>query len=138
MHDLVTYHEKKNFANEEDNRDGNNTNRSWNVGHEGPTKDPKINQIRQSLQKSMMATLLLSSGVPMVTMGDEVGRTQHGSNNAFTVPVDLNWDNWNKEIAWHGGWTLDWNPAGDKKDLQDAFIELMRIRKTYQIGRAHV
>ncbi len=131
MNDLVTYHEKKNEANGEDNRDGNNTNRSWNVGVEGSTKDPKINQIRQSLQKSMMATLLLSSGVPMVTMGDEVGRTQHGSNNAFTLPIELNNENWNKEIAWHGGWTLDWNPAGDKKDLQDAFIELIRIRKTY-------
>jgi glycogen operon protein len=64
-------------------------------------------------------------------MGDEVGRTQYGSNNAFTVPIDLNRDNWDKEIAWFGGWTLDWNPTGDKKDLQDAFIELIRIRKTY-------
>jgi glycogen operon protein len=131
MNDLVTYHDKKNEANGEDNRDGNNTNRSWNVGVEGPTKDSKINQIRQSLQKSMMATLLLSSGVPMVTMGDEVGRTQHGSNNAFTLPIELSNENWNKEIAWHGGWTLDWNPNGSKKDLQDAFIELIRIRKTY-------
>ena len=131
MNDLVTYHEKKNEANGEDNRDGNNTNRSWNVGHEGPSNDPKINEIRQSLQKSMMATLLLSSGVPMITMGDEVGRTQHGSNNAFTLPIELNRENWNQEIAWHGGWTLDWNPTGEKKDLQDAFTELMRIRKTY-------
>ena len=87
MHDLVTYHDKKNQANGEDNRDGNNTNRSWNVGVEGPTSDQKVNQIRESLQKSMMATLLLSSGVPMVTMGDEVGRTQYGSNNAFTLSV---------------------------------------------------
>ena len=131
MNDLVTYHEKKNEANGEDNRDGANTNRSWNVGTEGPTEDKKINQIRQSLQKSMMATLLLSSGVPMVTMGDEVGRTQHGSNNAFTLPINLNRENWNKEVAWFGGWTLDWNPTGNKKDLQDAFIELIRIRKTY-------
>ena len=131
MNDLVTYHEKKNEANGEENRDGANTNRSWNVGTEGPTQDQKINQIRQSLQKSMMATLLLSSGVPMVTMGDEVGRTQHGSNNAFTLPIDLNHENWDKEVAWFGGWTLDWNPTGNKKDLQDAFIELIRIRKTY-------
>ena len=131
MNDLVTYHEKKNEANGEENRDGANTNRSWNVGTEGPTQDQKINQIRQSLQKSMMATLLLSSGVPMVTMGDEVGRTQHGSNNAFTLPIDLHRENWDKEVAWFGGWTLDWNPTGNKKDLQDAFIELIRIRKTY-------
>ena len=131
LNDLVTYHEKKNEANGEENRDGANTNRSWNVGTEGPTQDQKINQIRQSLQKSMMATLLLSSGVPMVTMGDEVGRTQHGSNNAFTLPIDLHRENWDKEVAWFGGWTLDWNPTGNKKDLQDAFIELIRIRKTY-------
>ena len=131
MNDLVTYHEKKNEANGEDNRDGANTNRSWNVGIEGHTEDLKVNQIRQSLQKSMMATLLLSSGVPMVTMGDEVGRTQHGSNNAFTLPIELNRENWDKEVAWLGGWSLDWNPTGNKKDLQDAFIELMRIRRTY-------
>ena len=131
MNDLVNYHQKNNLANGEDNRDGNNTNRSWNVGVEGPTEDPKINQIRQSLQKSMLATLLLSSGVPMVTMGDEVGRTQHGSNNAFTLPIDLNQNNWNQENAWFGGWALDWNPTDDKKDLQDAFTELIRIRKTY-------
>ena len=131
MNDLVTYHEKRNYPNSEDNRDGASTNRSWNVGHEGPTKDPKINQIRQSLHKSMMATLLLSSGVPMITMGDEIGRTQHGSNNAFTLPVDLNHSNWKSRDSWHGGWALDWNPTDDKKDLQDAFIELIRIRQTY-------
>jgi glycogen operon protein len=78
-----------------------------------------------------MATLLLSSGVPMVTMGDEVGRTQYGSNNAFTLPIDLNRQNWNLKDSWNGGWALDWTPANEKLDLQNAFIELIRIRQTY-------
>ncbi len=79
----------------------------------------------------MMATLLLSSGVPMVTMGDEVGRTQYGSNNAFTLPIDMNRENWNHESAWLGGWALDWQPDSKNQDLLNAFIELNRIRKTY-------
>lgn len=135
LNDLVTYQEKRNEANGEDNRDGNNTNRSWNVGVEGATDDLAIRQIRRSLQKSLLATLLLSSGVPMITMGDEVGRTQHGSNNAFTLPIDLNQDNWNQAAAWFGGWALNWNPDEDSRDLQSAFIELNRIRKTYLSDR---
>ncbi|MGI9198838.1 MAG: glycogen debranching protein GlgX [Candidatus Nanopelagicaceae bacterium] len=135
LNDLVTYQDKRNEANGEDNRDGNNTNRSWNVGIEGPTDDLAIRQIRRSLQKSLLATLLLSSGVPMITMGDEIGRTQHGSNNAFTLPIDLNKYNWNQEVAWYGGWALNWNPDEDSRDLQSAFIELNRIRKTYLSDR---
>jgi isoamylase len=135
LNDLVTYQEKRNEANGEDNRDGNNTNRSWNVGIEGATDDLAIRQIRRSLQKSLLATLLLSSGVPMITMGDEVGRTQHGSNNAFTLPIDLNIVNWNQAAAWFGGWALNWNPDEDSRDLQSAFIELNRIRKTYLSDR---
>lgn len=131
LNDLVTYQDKRNQPNGEENRDGNNSNRSWNVGHEGPTDDSKLNQIRHSLQKSMMATLLLSSGVPMVTMGDEVGRTQYGSNNAFTLPIDMNRENWNHETSWLGGWALDWQPDSKNQDLLNAFIELNRIRKTY-------
>jgi glycogen operon protein len=131
LNDLVSYQEKRNQANGEENRDGNNSNRSWNVGVEGPTDDPKINQVRTSLQKSILATLLLSSGVPMITMGDEVGRTQHGSNNAFTLPIDLNFESWDSAEAWFGGWALDWSPNETQSDLKSAFIELNRIRKTY-------
>ena len=131
LKDLVTYQEKQNLANGEENRDGNNSNRSWNVGVEGTTADESINQIRQSLQKAMMATLLLSSGVPMVNMGDENGRTQHGSNNAFTLPIDLNHENADSEDSWHGGWALNWNLDEKNQDLQNAFIELIKIRKTY-------
>jgi glycogen operon protein len=131
LNDLVSFQEKRNQANGEENRDGNNSNRSWNVGVEGPTDDPKINQIRSSLQKSILATLLLSSGVPMITMGDEVGRTQHGSNNAFTLPIDLDFENWDSAEAWFGGWALDWSPNEAQSDLKSALIELNRIRKTY-------
>ena len=131
LNDLVTYQEKRNLANGEENRDGNNTNRSWNLGVEGPTSDEEINRKRKSLQKAMMATLLLSSGVPMVTMGDENGRTQFGSNNAFSLPIDLSNENSSDENAWHGGWALNWDLDSNGKDLQDAFIELVRIRQTY-------
>ncbi len=131
LNDLVSFQEKRNEANGEENRDGHNANRSWNVGIEGPTESVTINQIRASLQKSILATLLLSSGVPMITMGDEVGRTQHGSNNAFTLPVELDFSNWNSSEAWFGGWALDWSPDESRLDLKNAFIELIRIRKTY-------
>mgnify|MGYP003343353869 FL=1 len=131
LNDLVTYQEKQNLANGEENRDGNNTNRSWNLGCEGPTSDEDINRKRKSLQKALMATLLLSSGVPMVTMGDENGRTQFGSNNAFTLPIDLSHENFSDENAWHGGWALNWEPDSEGQDLQHAFTELIRIRQTY-------
>ena len=131
LNDLVSYQEKRNLPNGEENRDGANTNRSWNVGVEGESDDLRIQQIRKSLQKSMLATLLLSSGVPMITMGDEVGRTQYGSNNAFTLPIDMNQSNWNSEESWRGGWALDWQPADQNLDLQNAFIELVKIRQNY-------
>ena len=86
--DLVRYNSKHNEVNLEENRDGSDNNRSWNVGVEGETSDESINKIRHKLQKSMLASLILSTGVPMITMGDEVGRTQFGSNNAYSLPTD--------------------------------------------------
>ena len=89
LNDLVSYSGKNNFANQEDNHDGSNENRSWNSGVEGVTDDPHVLAKRQSLKKSILATLLLSSGVPMITMGDEVSRSQNGSNNAYSMPRDM-------------------------------------------------
>ena len=83
LRDLVSYNEKHNEANGEDNRDGTDDNRSWNCGVEGPTDDPAINALRARQQRNFLATLLLSQGVPMLLGGDEIGRTQHGNNNAW-------------------------------------------------------
>uniref|UniRef100_UPI00404A2C35 glycogen debranching protein GlgX n=1 Tax=Candidatus Planktophila sp. TaxID=2175601 RepID=UPI00404A2C35 len=85
LRDLVSYNEKHNELNRENNRDGHSSNKSWNVGVEGETVDLGIKHIRQSLKKSMAATLLLSAGVPMINMGDEVNRTQNGCNNGYSV-----------------------------------------------------
>src|ERR1700727_312658 len=81
--DLVSYNEKHNEANGEDNRDGNNNNRSWNCGVEGPTDDPDIEALRAQQKRNLLATLLLSQGVPMLCAGDEIGRTQMGNHKAY-------------------------------------------------------
>ncbi|MSW40020.1 MAG: glycogen debranching protein GlgX, partial [Actinobacteria bacterium] len=87
--DLVMYSEKRNQPNQEGNADGSHENRSWNLGVEGPTDDPLINKHRHSLKKSIMTTLLLSAGVPMITMGDEISRSQNGSNNSYSMPLNM-------------------------------------------------
>ncbi|MBN9151140.1 MAG: glycogen debranching protein GlgX [Cryobacterium sp.] len=92
--DLVSYSDKHNQANGEDNRDGETNNRSWNGGIEGPTHDPAVLLLRSRRQRSLIATLLLSQGVPMILHGDEVGRTQHGNNNAYAQDSALSWINW--------------------------------------------
>lgn len=97
MRDIVTYEQKHNMANGEDNRDGTTNNRSDNYGVEGETTDPKINAIRHRQIKNMLATLLLSTGVPMITMGDELGRTQEGNNNAYCQDNQISWMDWNLE-----------------------------------------
>lgn len=94
LRDLVTYNDKYNLANGEDNRDGDNHNESWNTGVEGPTKDPKINELRAKQQRNFLATLLLSQGVPMISMGDEYGRTQLGNNNAYCQDNAISYFNW--------------------------------------------
>ena len=83
LRDLVSYNEKHNEANLEDNRDGTDDNRSWNCGVEGETDDPEINALRERQQRNFLATLLLSQGAPMLLGGDEIARTQHGNNNAL-------------------------------------------------------
>ena len=95
LRDLVSYNEKHNEANGENNRDGNNDNRSWNCGVEGPTEDREILELRARQERNMLATLLLSQGVPMIYHGDEIGHTQNGNNNAYCQDNDLSWIHWN-------------------------------------------
>ncbi|MCA0251011.1 MAG: glycogen debranching protein GlgX [Actinobacteria bacterium] len=95
MRDLTTYDLKHNEANAERNRDGTDDNRSWNHGNEGETEDPEINAARRRTTRNMMATLLLSAGIPMITAGDEMGRTQRGNNNAYCQDSPVSWMDWN-------------------------------------------
>jgi glycogen operon protein len=99
LRDLVSYNHKHNEANGEDNRDGENHNNSWNHGVEGPTDDPEINALRARQQRNLMATLLLSQGVPMILAGDERSRTQKGNNNAYCQDNELSWFDWKLDAA---------------------------------------
>ena len=94
LNDLVSYDEKHNEANGEGNNDGANDNDSWNSGSEGPTDDPEINALRQRQMKNAFAMLIVSQGVPMLLMGDEVARTQDGNNNAYCHDTELVWMDW--------------------------------------------
>ena len=94
LRDLVSYNDKHNEANGEDNRDGESHNRSWNCGAEGPTDDPEVNALRARQQRNFLATLLLSQGVPMLLGGDEIGRTQRGNNNAYCQDNEISWFDW--------------------------------------------
>jgi len=100
MRDLVSYDGKHNDANNEDNRDGTDNNRSWNHGHEGETTDPDILALRRRQVANLMATLCLSNGVPMLTAGDERGRTQGGNNNAYCQDNEISWMDWSADNAW--------------------------------------
>ena len=94
LEDLVSYNEKHNEANGEDNRDGSNDEHSWNHGVEGPTEDPAIVEFRERQKRNFLATLMLSHGVPMLCGGDEVGRTQRGNNNAYAQDNEISWFDW--------------------------------------------
>jgi glycogen operon protein len=94
LRDLVSYNEKHNEANKEDNRDGESNNKSWNCGAEGPTEDPAVNTLRGRQQRNFLTTLLLSQGVPMIAHGDELGRTQRGNNNVYCQDNELAWVDW--------------------------------------------
>ena len=99
MRDLVSYNEKHNEANGEDNRDGESHNRAWNCGAEGPTEDPNINALRARQQRNFIATMMFSQGVPMLLGGDEIGRTQGGNNNAYCQDNEISWTHWDKSDA---------------------------------------
>ena len=94
LRDLVSYNERHNEANGYDNTDGHSHERSWNCGVEGPTDDPQVNALRSRQQRNLLATLLLSQGVPMLLGGDELGRTQGGNNNAFCQDNEISWFDW--------------------------------------------
>jgi isoamylase len=94
LHDLVTYEQKRNEANGEENRDGENHNLGWNCGVEGPTDDPAIRELRARQKRNFIATLFLSQGVPMLSGGDEVCRTQRGNNNAYCQDNEISWTHW--------------------------------------------
>ena len=94
LRDLVSYNEKHNEANGEDNNDGESHNRSWNCGAEGPTDDAEVNALRARQQRNFLTTLLLSQGVPMIAHGDELGRTQQGNNNVYCQDNELSWVDW--------------------------------------------
>ncbi len=96
LQDLVSYEEKHNAANGEDNRDGHDANFSWNCGVEGKSDDPAVNQLRDRQKRNMLATLLLSLGVPMLVAGDEFGRSQHGNSNAYCQDNEISWLDWRK------------------------------------------
>jgi isoamylase len=119
--DLASYDEKHNEANGEGNRDGESHNRSWNCGVEGPTQDPEIRALRARQRRNFLATLLLSQGVPMLSHGDEIGRTQRGNNNGYCQDNETTWMDW-------GG------PAGLDDDRADL---LAFTRRMVEIRRAH-
>jgi isoamylase len=110
LRDLVSYNDKHNQANGEDNRDGESHNRSWNCGVEGPTDDPAVEALRKRQQRNFLATLLLSQGVPMLLGGDEIGRSQGGNNNAYCQDDDLSWFDWEAadlELLHVARWLVD-------------------------------
>ena len=117
--DLVSYNDKHNDANLEDNRDGASDNRSWNCGAEGPTDDPEVLALRARQQRNLLATVLLSHGVPMLLGGDELGRTQAGNNNAWCQDNELSWYDWD-------------NPD---RDLLDFVRRLIHLRQTEPVFR---
>jgi len=94
LNDLVSYDHKHNDANGDDNRDGTDDNRSWNCGVEGATQDPAVEKLRSRQIKNFFTVTMLSAGMPMVTMGDEVRRTQHGNNNAYGQDNETSWFDW--------------------------------------------
>lgn len=117
LHDLVSYNEKHNEANGEDNNDGESHNRSWNCGAEGPTDDHEINALRAKQKRNLLTTLFLSQGVPMLVAGDEFGRTQGGNNNAYCQDNEISW--------------LDW--ASKDESLLNFTKQLIQFRKEHPV-----
>lgn len=123
LNDLVSYNGKHNDANQEENQDGTNHNLSWNCGHEGPTDDAAIKALRYRQKRNLIATLMLSQGIPMLLAGDELSRTQNGNNNAYCLDSRVSW--------------LDW--ASEHDDDHKAFLafvcEIIRLRQTHPAFR---
>jgi glycogen operon protein len=119
--DLVSYDVKHNEANGEQNRDGTDDNRSWNCGTEGPTDDPGVNELRARQIRNFLVTLFCSQGVPMMTAGDEFGRTQRGNNNAYCQDNEISW--------------VDWQDAGRHAGLLDFACAVSRLRREHPVFR---
>ena len=119
LRDLVSYNEKRNEANGENNLDGESHNRSWNCGAEGETDDQEVNALRSRQQRNILATLLLSQGVPMIVAGDELGRTQGGNNNAYCQDNEISW--------------IDWEHADT--DLQAFVARVISLRRSHAVFR---
>ncbi|GIG29980.1 glycogen debranching protein GlgX [Cellulomonas marina] len=121
LNDLVSYNEKHNEANGEDNNDGESHNRSWNCGAEGPTDDPGILALRGRQRKNFLATLLLSQGVPMIAHGDELGRTQNGNNNVYCQDDKISW--------------VDWDLDAGNTDLLEFTQRIVALRRKHPVLR---
>ncbi|KAA0111815.1 glycogen debranching protein GlgX [Mycolicibacterium sp. P1-5] len=119
--DLVSYNEKHNEANGEDNRDGESHNRSWNCGVEGPTDDPQILALRHQQMRNILVTLMLSQGTPMIAHGDEIGRTQQGNNNVYCQDSPLSW--------------MDWSLKETNADLLEFTAKVTALRKAHPVFR---
>jgi isoamylase len=129
--DLVSYDRKHNQDNGEDGRDGSDDNRSWNCGTEGPTDNPDILALRARQQRNLLATLLLSQGVPMLLAGDELGRTQHGNNNAYCQDNELSWLQWPFSELQPGSLAIS-DSAGIQADFTR---QLIRLRADHPVFR---
>ncbi|WP_458247490.1 glycogen debranching protein GlgX [Streptomyces sp. MAI_2237] len=121
LRDLVSYNDKHNEANGEGNRDGESDNRSWNCGAEGDTDVPGVLELRARQQRNFLATLLLSQGIPMLCHGDELGRTQHGNNNAYCQDNEVSW--------------IDWRLTGDQRELVDFTRYVIGLRAAHPVLR---
>ncbi|PMS31669.1 glycogen operon protein [Trinickia symbiotica] len=122
LNDLVSYNDKHNDANGEDNKDGHSDNKSWNCGVEGPTDDAQVRALRERQKRNLLATLLLAQGTPMLVAGDEFGRTQQGNNNAYCQDNEISW--------------LDWEGIGDDgRALMEFVIKLTTLRHTLPVLR---
>ncbi|MFD0036609.1 glycogen debranching protein GlgX [Streptomyces anulatus] len=123
LRDLVSYEQKHNEANGEGNRDGTSDNRAWNCGAEGESDDPEINALRRRQLRNLLTTLLLSTGVPMLVAGDEMGRTQGGNNNAYCQDNETGWLDWSllEEPAW--------------RELTELTARVLTLRRTHPVLR---
>ncbi len=119
LHDLVSYNQKHNEANKEDNKDGTDDNMSWNCGAEGPTDDPVVKALRERQKRNMIATLLFSEGVPMLCGGDEAGRTQSGNNNAYCQDNEISW--------------LHWDLTADQKKFREFVRRVIALRMEHPV-----
>ncbi|HTU83454.1 MAG TPA: glycogen debranching protein GlgX, partial [Candidatus Acidoferrales bacterium] len=126
--DLVSYDRKHNEANLEENRDGSDDNRGWNCGVEGPTDDPAVIALREKQKRNFLATLLLSEGLPMLLAGDELGRTQHGNNNAYCQDNEIGWIDWSG--VHHAA------PTGSRERELFEFVRgLIELRRSHPVFR---